>query len=66
MAVYPHPYEPRVLVAYTFFGSRVPTPRWLDDNENQGHRWIGWLFAHLRGSTLRVISLRYWGRNSIQ
>lgn len=61
MAVYRHPREARLYVAYTFWGLRIPTPRWFDDNDNTGPKWLFMAWAWLRSKG--VIRMRYWGRS---
>lgn len=67
MGVYDHPHNRKLRVAYTWFGTRVPTPRWLDDNDWAIHvkhpvlgRLLFAVWARLR--SLGIIQIRYWGR----
>jgi hypothetical protein len=50
MAVYTHR---KLRIAYTWFGSRVPTPRWFDES-----RGLAWPYLRSWG----WIQMRYWGR----
>lgn len=67
MGIYRHPRNARLLIAYTWFGLRCPTPRWLDDNDwhlmrrhPRLHRRIFRFWAW--GRSVGLIGLRYWGR----
>lgn len=58
MTVSSHPWEPRILVAYTWFGLRLPIPsRWERPCRNRLD-WQLWGYARRFG----IIRLRYWGR----
>lgn len=67
MGIYPHPRRPGLLIAYTWFGLRWPTPRWLDDEDWRlitkyprlhGRIFRFWAWCRSVG----LIGLRYWGR----
>jgi hypothetical protein len=62
MAVYTHPRCKSLKVAYTWLGSRIPTPAWFDDNEMvRGTDWVFAVWARFR--SWGVVRLRYWGRS---
>jgi len=68
MAIYPHHRNSSIEVAFSWFGSRILTPAWFDDNEGALYgrhprfaRLNFRVWARLR--SLRVIQRRYWGRS---
>lgn len=67
MGIYVHPRDSRLRVAYTWFGTRMPTPAWFDDIDNEiitKRRRLGTAIFLLwaRCRALGIVKLRYWGR----